>query len=288
MNRITEDDLIKDLSDLGVSLGDTILVRASLGAIGRVVGGAETFIKALLKCVGEEGTIISLAFTDGSFIRKPKIEDAFDCTKKSYAGALPNSMLAYPQAHRSRHPTCSYVAIGKHAEDLTKNHDETSPAYEPIRDIINLNGKCMLIGCVDSSPGFTTTHLAETDLKLSSLVIFPELNSTYYKLPNGDIKLFRRKDPGLCSNSFYKFYALYVRNGILKTGHVGKAYSIIAPAKESYQIDLDALRANSKFNICDSKLCFTCNGGRWDRIHYAPLYLLRVVFKKFKHRERKS
>jgi aminoglycoside N3'-acetyltransferase len=288
MNRITEEELIKNFSDHGICPGDTILVRANLGAIGRIIGGADTFIRALLKTVGEEGTIISLAFTSSRFIKKPKIEDAFDVRKKSYAGALPNTMLDYVGAHRSTHPTCSYVAIGKHAEFLTKKHNETSPAYEPIREIINLNGKCMLIGCVDNSPGFTTTHLAEIDLNLSSLIIFPQLHSTYCKLPNGDIKLIRRKDLGLCSNSYYKFYSLYVRHGILRTGNVGNAYSIIAMAKECYKIDLETLKENSKFNICQCNLCFTCNAGRWDRLHYAPLYFIRLLLKSLKDRQVKK
>lgn len=282
MTNISEVDLMRNFSQMGICTGDIILIRASLGAVGRVSGGAKTFIDALLKTVGAEGTIVSLAFTDSSFVKKPNIENAFDVKKKSYAGALPNMMLQQDNAFRSRHPMCSYVAIGKFAEQITKNHDEKSPAYEPIRKIVELNGKCMLVGCVDSSPGFTTTHLAEADLGLLSLSVFPKLRSTFYKTQNGEIKLFRRTDPGLCSNSFYKFYALYVKNKILTTGFIGNAYSIIAPAKESYQIEFIALKNNHKLNICDSNMCYTCNAGRWDRIHHAPGYFLRLISRKLR------
>jgi len=284
MNNISEAVLINNFSKMNICAGDTILIRASLGAVGRINGGAETFINALLKTVGVNGTIVSLAFTDGSFIRKPKIENAFDLEKKSYAGALPNAMIRRADAFRSRHPMCSYVAIGKFAGEITKNHDENSHAYEPIRKIIGLNGKSILIGCVDSSPGFTTTHLAETDLGLLSLSVFPKLRSTYYKTQNNEIKLFRRTDPGLCSNSFYKLYALYVKNKILITGFVGDAYSIIAPAKDCYEIDYAALKKNHKMNICESNMCYTCNAGRWDRIHHAPGYFLRLISKKLRNK----
>jgi aminoglycoside N3'-acetyltransferase len=279
MNRISKEELIISLASMGVKKGDTILVRAGLKEIGRLK--ADTFISALLDCVGESGTILSLAFTSCSHIKRPKKEDAFDIYKKSNAGSLPNAMLKYEGAVRSLHPTCSFVAIGKNAEMLTKNHDENSPAYEPMRGIMNLDGKCLLVGCVATSPGFTTTHLAEYDLGLLSRVIFPKLFSTYYKLPNGNLSLFRRKDVGLCSKSFYKFYALYIKNEMLTVGYVGKAYSIIASAKDSYNIDYSILKANPQFNICDSDGCTTCNGLRWDRVHKIPKYLFLRLIAKF-------
>lgn len=281
MSKVTFDKMKSDFQRIGIEHGDTILIRASLGAVGRIAGGADAFIDALLESVGDEGTIVSLAFTSGTFLKIPKKYEAFDISKKSYAGALPNTMLKRKGACRSRHPMCSYVAIGAHADNLTKDHNERSPAYEPVRKIIELGGKCILVGCVKNSPGFTTTHLAEADLGyLNTLPVFPWLRSIYYKADDGSLKLFRRKDPGLCSNSFYKFYALYVREGILSTGFIGNAYSILAPANKCYEIDLEALRKNRKFNICDSKDCWTCNAGRWDRVHRAPIYFARIMAKK--------
>lgn len=273
--------LLSDFRSLGVSPGDTLLIRGSLGAVGRIEGGSNSFISCLLDAVGPEGTVISLAFTGGAFLRKPRKQDAFGVSKKSYAGALPNAMLVWPGAKRSSHPMCSFVAIGKNAEYITSGHDEHSHAYEPVRKIIELRGKCILVGCVKSSPGFTTTHLAEADLGyLDSLPVFPWLNSTYYETTDGKLRLFRRKDPGLCSNSFYKFYSLYVREGILSTGFVGKAYSVLAPAKECYEIDLATLRKDRKFNICGSNYCWTCNVGRWDMIHRAPAYFIRKLAER--------
>jgi aminoglycoside N3'-acetyltransferase len=282
MKKVSQSELTENFKSMGIQFGDVILIRASLGAVGRIQGGAEAFINALLDAIGPEGTIVSLAFTEASFIKKPKIVDAFDLNKKSYAGALPNAMIRYDGSIRSRHPTCSYVAIGKFADEITRGHDENASAYEPIRKIIALNGKCMLVGCVGSSPGFTTTHLAEADLGLLSLYVFPKLLSTYYKTTDGEYKLFRRPDVGMCSQSFYKFYSLYVANEILTTGRIGDAYSIIAPAKKAYEIDLSTLNMNHRFNVCGSKLCLHCNVMRWDRIYLAPMYVLRYSIKKLK------
>jgi aminoglycoside N3'-acetyltransferase len=288
MNKLQASDLKAHIEALGIEPGDFVLVRAALGTVGRFSGGASTFVEALLDVVGPEGTIASLSFTDSAFIRMPKIGLAFTPQKKSYAGALPNAMLEHPNSYRSRHPMCSYVSIGKLAETFTKGHDEHAPAYEPIRKLIEYKGKCVLVGCVESSPGFTTAHLAEADLGLLSRVIFPWLNSTYYVAEDGQVKLFRRRDLGLCSQSYFKYYAHYVKAGVLKTGFIGNAYSVAAPAQATYDIERKILEKNQQFNVCEDRGCLTCNARRWDRLHWLPVFLVHrfLNFIRLKYRMR--
>ena len=183
---------------------------------------------------------------------------------------------------------CSYVAIGRLAEDFVEGHDENAPAYEPIRKLIAHNGRCALIGCAASSPGFTTTHLAEADLGLLSRVILPSLNTTYYESTDGQLKVFRRKDLGLCSMSFSKFYSHYVTEGILTTGLVGNAYSIAAPAREAYAVDRRILAREPQFNVCGSDYCFTCNARRWDRLHKMPGFFLRLIASRLRRQVARS
>src|SRR5262249_14796306 len=60
----TRETLQRDLEAMGIARGDAVLVRANVGAIGRVRGGlGESLRGALLDAVGEAGTIVSLAFT---------------------------------------------------------------------------------------------------------------------------------------------------------------------------------------------------------------------------------
>lgn len=282
MKRLNKQELVEDFLKLGVCKGDVILIRASLGSIGRITGGAQTVVDALIDIVGKQGTIVSLAFTGGSFFRKPKKEDVFHPLKESYAGALPNEMIKRADSWRSRHPMCSYVAIGSHAKEITEGHDHDSPAYEPIRKIMELHGKNILVGCVSSSPGFTTTHLAEQDLGMLKIPLFSEFFRTYFKNENGDLVIFQRKDVGLCSDSFYKFYAHYVKRGILRTGFVGEAYSILAPSRECYEIDKSILSEDKKFNICDSAECAMCNAIRRDMIHRIPGFIIRQLWRRLR------
>lgn len=279
--------LKNDLENLGIKKGDTLLVRADLGAIGKLeTKKREDYINFMLEALGEEGTIVGLSFTSGFFIKKNK-NIIFDGTNKSYTGAFANTMLKHPKALRSKHPTNSYVAIGKNANYILENHDENSGAYEPIRKIVELGGKMILIGCVESSPGFTTTHLAEVDLGLHKRIIFPTLNGVYYK-KDDEIKLFKRKDLGGCSSTFYRFYGYYVKNELLIQGYVGNAYSILIDAKKAFELDLKILKDNPKITLCDNPNCMLCRARRWDNLIDMPMFvvgniipkILNKVFKK--------
>ena len=112
----TELALIKDFISLGIERGDTVLIRAAIRPVGCINNGATTVLNALLSTVGDEGTVVSLSFTGSSFISKPRPQDAFTRMTPTYAGKLPQTMLELPKSSRSKHPMCSYVAIGKNAE----------------------------------------------------------------------------------------------------------------------------------------------------------------------------
>jgi len=278
---LSRNDIASDLRSLGVRRGDVLLVRGALGQVGRIQGGGQAIVGALLDAVGVEGTIVSLAFTDTAFIRKPDPAKPFTVDSPTYAGALPKAMLAHPAMQRSRHPNCSMVAIGRQADVILAGHDAQSGAYEPVRKLVELAGKGLLVGCVDSSPGFTTAHLAEADLGLYRRVMFPWLNSVYYLDETGGTKLFKRRDHGLCSQGFSRFYEHYVTRGILSAGMVGAAYSIMVPLREAFAIERELLGADPRFAVCDNPGCAMCNARRWDRVHHAPAWFFRRLLNRF-------
>ena len=270
--------LKNDLDNIGIKSGDTVLVRADLGSIGKLKSRIrEDYINFLLEVVGDSGTIVGLSFTSSFFIKENK-KNIFDGTNKSYTGAFANAMLKHSRAIRSKHPTNSYVAIGKNAKYIVDSHDENSGAYEPIRKIMKLNGKMILIGCVQSSPGFTTTHLAEVDLGLHKNILFPTLNGTFYK-KNNEIKLFKRKDLGSCSSTFYKFYGYYIRNELLQQGYIGNAYSVMIDANKAYEIEYSILSKNPKITICSNQECFLCRARRRDNLIDLLPYVVRFFPK---------
>jgi aminoglycoside 3-N-acetyltransferase len=55
---ITKSRLAADLKRLGVASGDTLMLHASVKAVGWVVGGPDVVIQALLEVLGNEGTLM--------------------------------------------------------------------------------------------------------------------------------------------------------------------------------------------------------------------------------------
>ena len=56
---VLEKDILEALKAVGVQEGQSIMVHTSLSSLGFVCGGAQIVIEALIKSVGENGTIIT-------------------------------------------------------------------------------------------------------------------------------------------------------------------------------------------------------------------------------------
>ena len=55
---VLEKDILEALKAVGVQEGQSIMVHTSLSSLGFVCGGAQIVIEALIKSVGENGTIM--------------------------------------------------------------------------------------------------------------------------------------------------------------------------------------------------------------------------------------
>jgi aminoglycoside N3'-acetyltransferase len=270
------------LQNICLEKGDTVLIRADISQILKSKNNlkAKDILDVILDVIGEGGTVISPAYTTSSFIKRDE-KNIFTVKSRTISGLFSMTMLVNKYSVRSSHPTNSYVAIGKYAEDILNNHDEKSGAYEPIRKIMELSGKMLLLGCARSSFGFTTTHLAEIDLKLHKRIVYPALTTAFYE-KNGEKKLFKRKDPGLCVANYYKLFGLYIKHEILRQNYIGGVYSLLVDANEAYKIDFETLKSNPKFNICESKNCFQCRAMRWDNLLSVPRFIFNKIVKKLR------
>ena len=285
-NKISSSKFKDDLIKLGISKGDVLLLRAGLKEIGVLESrDRNDYVKLILDVLGPEGTLVALSFTN-SFLLKKNKKIVFDKNVKANTGAFANIMITYPNSVRSEHPTNSFVAIGKHAEFILKDHDHTKGAYYPMKKIIELGGKMALVGCVDTSPGFTTTHFAEVNLGLHKKIIFPTFNRAFYKKGNQTV-LFKRRDLGSCSSTFYRFYSYYVYKKLLKQSDVGSAYSVLIDAREAYEVDCNVLINNKKITICSNSNCFLCRARRWDNLIDIPRFIMKKILnhvsKRFKN-----
>lgn len=272
--------LKNDFYNIGLKKDDVVFIRADISKILKSSNGikAKDILEVILDVVGENGTVIAPSYTTSSFIKRDK-KNIFTKKSRTTSGLFSMVMLANTKSIRSEHPTNSHVAIGKYAEYILENHNENAGAYEPTRRIMELGGKMLMFGCIKTSFGFNTTHLAEFDLGLHKRLILPTLVTSYYE-KNGEIKLFKRKDLGMCASNWYKLFGLYVRNEVLIQGYIGGSYSLIANAQDAYDIDYKVLSDNPKFNICKNKDCMQCRAQRWDNLIDLPFFIIRKILKK--------
>ena len=69
---VTKKDIIDGLRRLGIAPGDCLLVHGSLESFGRVEGGANAVIDALLDAVGTGGTVMAPTFDCPDPVFDPK------------------------------------------------------------------------------------------------------------------------------------------------------------------------------------------------------------------------
>jgi aminoglycoside 3-N-acetyltransferase len=278
LSAYTVDDLVKNLKGAGVTNGDTLLVRAAMRSVG--AENKQTLISALLEAVGKEGTIVGLSFSKSylfPFIKRGN----YTSSTPTNSGGFSASMLQYPGAVRSHHPTNSYVAIGKNANLILDGHDHTAMSYSPMEKLIDLEGKMIIIGCIESSPGFTTVHFAQEKLGLTKKTLLKNLLGTGFEL-DGERKKFYRSDLGGCSAGFSRFYAHYLNQGALGSMKIGGADSLIIKAKAAYEIEYELIENDNKALLCTSDTCFTCRATWWFNLSDVLPFLYYSVLKKLR------
>lgn len=175
---ILSEEIENGLREVGLSAGDQVIVHTSLRSLGYVCGGAQVVIEALLKIVGEDGTVMmptqswknldpitgvhwEIAEADWPKIRANWPAYDKDITPTNTMGAVAEMFRRWPGTVRSDHPVRSFAANGKNAQYLVENHDLCNIFGEssPIGKLYALGGKVLLIS-VDYDKN-TSLHLAD-------------------------------------------------------------------------------------------------------------------------------
>lgn len=113
------DEMVRDLRELGVRPGDVLLVHSSFSSLGGIAPGDA--IGALLEALGAEGTLVLPALSYRDVTRQ---SPAFDvAATPSCVGFLTEYFRTLvPGVVRSVHPTHSCCAKGARAEEVTRDH----------------------------------------------------------------------------------------------------------------------------------------------------------------------
>lgn len=147
--KITKEELVRDMTALGIQKGDTLLVHSSMKSLGgEVDGGYAAVIDALLTALGPDGTLMMPALSYETVTR----DHPYFSVKRtpSCVGKLTEAFRLTPGVLRSVHPTHSICACGKIAEELVGGHilDNTPVGpNSPLRRMMACGGKILMLGC---------------------------------------------------------------------------------------------------------------------------------------------
>jgi len=221
---LTLQQIVAGLRGLGLSAGDHVLTHSSLSSLGRVDGGAETVVAAIVETVGAEGTALFPTLS-GLPQHGPSCPPSFDpLTAPCWTGKIPEASLRFPGAIRSLHPTHSVSAIGRLAQWFTEGHERCRTPCgwgSPYDKLAAIGGRILLIG-VDQSVN-TSFHHAE-EVAGVPYVCQPDPSEAIVVKDGHELRL-----SGIRLHLYgpeRDYQALepeMLRLGILTVGHLGKA-----------------------------------------------------------------
>ncbi|MFC3502219.1 aminoglycoside N(3)-acetyltransferase [Micromonospora krabiensis] len=172
--------LSEQFAAAGVTAGRSVLVHASMRAVGHVDGGAATVLAALRRVIGRAAVVVP-AQTPNNSTSSPayrlatrgmtpaevarhiaRIEGFDPATTPSFGmGAFAEHVRREPAAVRSTHPQTSFAAVGHGAAELMRVHDLDCHLGErsPLGALYEADATIVLLGV--GYDACTALHLAE-------------------------------------------------------------------------------------------------------------------------------
>jgi aminoglycoside 3-N-acetyltransferase len=227
-----------------------VMVHTRMSALGWVVGGSETVVRALLEALGPEGTLMAYAswadhvytledrpqeYREAYRAEPPRWDPATGAVDPDY-GRIPERVRTWPGALRSVHPEASVVAVGPRAAWLTAEHDDGYGAGTPFARLVEAGGQVLMLG----APLETVTLLHHAE----AIAGVPSRRTITYEIAMADgttrsftdIDTSRGAYPyeslGLEADEFEVIARDALAAGIGVRGEVGQAQCHLFPAPE--------------------------------------------------------
>ena len=252
---VTRSQLEEGLRALGVSASSVVMVHTSMRALGWVVGGPETIVRALLSVLGPDGTLMAYAgwdqdpyhleqwpasVRDAARRELPPFDPALSEANRDH-GRIPERMRTWPGAVRGPHPEASMVAIGRNAAALVAPHADDDPygTGTPLERLVALDGSVLLLGA--PLDAVTLLHHAEAiapiEAKRRAVYDMPMLADgvtvwrTFHDIDTST-GAFDYARLGLAVDPFEQIVRDALGGGIGRSGAVGASTSVLLPTRQ--------------------------------------------------------
>jgi aminoglycoside 3-N-acetyltransferase len=250
---------------LGVAAGDTVMLHASVRAVGAIAGGPDQIHLALKDALTASGTLLMYAscpeFTDEvgrghlsadterELLEKLPAFDAATARSQRENGALVELFRTFPGSIVNNH-VARFVAWGHRAEHLVSSGQPWSYAFgrgSALERFVETGGRILLLGC--DHDNVTFLHYAE------HIVEIPDKRVARYKVPieeGGrrvwrDMEEFDTSGQGAHPSWPDRFFAGIVDDYLARTGNrggrVGDADAFLTDAGALLESALGAMRA---------------------------------------------
>lgn len=246
------DELAAQLRALGVRSGGVLLVHTSFRAVRPIQGGPLALIAALRDAVGEAGTLVMPAMTDGASPFDPA------STPTCGMGITAELFWRQPGVVRSGHPGASFAAAGPRAEEICAPQPLSPPhgPDSPVGRVHALGGQVLLLGVGHSES--TTLHLAEALAEVPYSVEHPCV-----VMVGGEARTIPIAETDHCCRRFNQMDAWLREAGLQREGKVGHAHARLADSRDVVEMAGLRLRADPTVFLCPAAgRCAECDLAR--------------------------
>jgi len=263
--KVLPDELTDGFQQIGLREVDSVMLHASLDSFGSVDGGAAMVLHRLLGVLGKKGTLLMPTFT--SIARHSGTHNNYTspgcwCEGKENRhvpfipelqpdkaiGPIAHRLCSWPASRRSRHPAYSFVAVGRHGDDLVREHELLNPLL-PVKKFLKQDPKVVTAGVNLNS--VTSIHLAEEAKAPNKFVKERALTVTSKGQVWLDVLAIG------CSAGFGKLGTYLTQEKVRET-KIGLAAVQTYPMRSLIEDAKSLLGKNPRALTCDNEECMSC------------------------------